>query len=138
LFFFSSRRRHTRFSRDWSSDVCSSDLFRRQHIIDNYIVDFVCLSRRVIVEIDGGYHNNSEVKEKDKERDGYLKDCGYAVLRFTNEEVLNNLDAVLEKIIYTLKKPPLGVWGQADFIAEGVEIGRASCREAGEVVGVVG
>lgn len=95
--------------------------FRRQHIIDNYIVDFVCLSRRVIVEIDGGYHNNSEVKEKDKERDECLKDCGYAVLRFTNEEVLNNLDAVLEKIIYTLKKPPLGVWGQADFIAEGVD-----------------
>lgn len=95
--------------------------FRRQHIIDNYIVDFVCLSRRLVVEIDGGYHNDPLVKESDKIREDFLKEKGYAVLRFSNDKVLQNIDDVLEKIIQVLKKPPLGVWGQADFIAEGVD-----------------
>ncbi len=95
--------------------------FRRQHLIDNYIVDFVCLSRRIVVEIDGGYHNDSLVKENDKIREDFLAKKGYAVLRFSNEEVLQNTNEVLDKIIQVLKKPPLGVWGAADFIAEGVD-----------------
>src|SRR5690606_16159088 len=95
--------------------------FRRQHIIGNYIVDFVCLSRRLVVEIDGGYHSDPLVKENDKIREDFLKEKGYAVLRFSNEEVLQNIDEVLDKIIQVLKKPPLGVWGAADFIAEGVD-----------------
>src|SRR5690606_27674422 len=56
-------------------------IFRTQHIVHNYIVDFVCVSRTVVVEIDGGYHNKYEGKEKDKERVHYLKDRGYAILR---------------------------------------------------------
>ncbi len=95
--------------------------FRRQHIIDNYIVDFVCLSRRLVVEIDGGYHNDPEVQENDKLREDYLKEKGYTVLRFFNDEVFQDIDNVLEKIVQLLEKPPLGVWGQADFIAEGVD-----------------
>ncbi|MFA7446376.1 MAG: class I tRNA ligase family protein, partial [Flavobacteriaceae bacterium] len=95
--------------------------FRRQHIIDNYIVDFVCLSRRLVVEIDGGYHNDPQVKENDKIREDFLKKIGYEVLRFSNDEVLQNIDDVLDKIVQVLEKPPLGVWGQADFIAEGVD-----------------
>src|SRR5690606_12991674 len=93
--------------------------FRRQHIIDNYIVDFVCLSRRVVVEIDGGYDNNYEVK--DEYRVLYVKDGGYAVLMFTIEQFLDNHGVVLDTIVETLRKPPLGVWGPADFIAEGVD-----------------
>lgn len=95
--------------------------FRRQHIIDDYIVDFVCLSRRLVVEIDGGYHNDPEVQENDKLREDYLKEKGYTVLRFFNDEVFQDIDNVLEKIVQLLEKPPLGVWGQADFIAEGVD-----------------
>ncbi len=100
--------------------------FRREHIIDEYIVDFVCLSQRLIIEVDGGYHNNPEVKEADEFRTNHLEQkLGYRVIRFTNEEVLDSLDTVLEKISNTLRTlPPLGELKgafKADFIAEGVD-----------------
>ena len=80
--------------------------FRRQQPIDNYIVDFVCLKKRIIIEVDGGQH--SEEKEKDRERDNYLKKQGFEVLRFWNNEVLTNVEGVLEVIRGNcLKHPPL-------------------------------
>ena len=72
--------------------------FRRQHPIYGYIPDFVCISHRLIIEIDGGYHFEGEQPEKDEERTNYLSSIGYSVLRFTNEEVLCNIDDVLKKI----------------------------------------
>ncbi len=72
--------------------------FRRQHPIENYITDFVCLDVWLIVEIDGGYHLTEEQKESDKTRDNFLKEIGFTTLRFTNEEVLNNLAQILKKI----------------------------------------
>ena len=74
--------------------------FRRQQPIDNYIVDFVCLKKRIIIEVDGGQH--SEEKEKDRERDNYLKKQGFEVLRFWNNEVLTNVEGVFSFI-----SPPL-------------------------------
>jgi isoleucyl-tRNA synthetase len=103
--------------------------FRRQHIIDEFIVDFVCLSKGLIVEVDGGYHLKPEVIEADKTRTEILADLGYQVIRFTNEEVISNIDGVLLKIktkLDKLKTLPLGegkggAYYPADFIAEGVD-----------------
>ena len=72
--------------------------FRRQHPISDYIVDFVCLSHGLVIEIDGGYHNIEEVKKYDEERTFYLEKEGFSVLRFTNEQVLGDLDNVIETI----------------------------------------
>ncbi len=79
--------------------------FRQQHPIDNYIVDFVCLSKRLIIEVDGEIHQYQ--LEKDGERELLLKEKkGFKVLRFTNNEILNNLKTVLSKIEETLKILP--------------------------------
>ncbi len=64
--------------------------FRRQHPIDAYIVDFVSLQERLIIEVDGGYHNNSEQTEYDNQRTKILNEIGFDVIRFTNEEVLSD------------------------------------------------
>jgi len=61
---------------------------RRQHVIDNFITDFVCLSRKVVIEIDGKIH--LQQKEYDELRTNTLNEKGYKVIRFTNEEVLSN------------------------------------------------
>ncbi|NDV69323.1 valine--tRNA ligase [Dysgonomonas sp. 25] len=74
------------------------DKFRKQHIIENFIVDFVCLDKKLVIEVDGKYHNQPEIEEADKQRDEILQDFGYTVLRFTNEEVIANTESVLEKI----------------------------------------
>jgi very-short-patch-repair endonuclease len=70
--------------------------FRRQHPIGNYIVDFVCVPKKIVIELDGGQH--AEEVSKDSERDKWLKTEGYKVLRFWNNEVLKNLEGVLEEI----------------------------------------
>lgn len=77
--------------------------FRRQQPIGSYIVDFVSLERRLIIEIDGGQHNERKVKEKDEEREKWLKEKGYQILRFWNNDVLTNIEGVLEKIKETLE-----------------------------------
>ncbi len=69
--------------------------FRRQHIIGDYIVDFVCLEAQLIIEIDGGYHNDPEQTEIDRQRTNFLQSKGFSVLRFTNEEVIGNTDETL-------------------------------------------
>ncbi len=82
--------------------------FRRQHIIGDFIVDFVDLESGLVVEIDGGYHNEPMQKASDEERTEFLKSKGFKVLRFTNENVLHNPDSVLEKIKYQLVTLPCG------------------------------
>lgn len=69
--------------------------FRRQHIIDEYIVDFVCLEKQLIVEIDGGYHKNSEQQELDIQRTNFLQSKGFCVLRFTNDEVIGDAEGTI-------------------------------------------
>jgi len=70
--------------------------FRRQHPFGDYILDFVCLERKVVVELDGGQH--AKTSEYDGKRSHYLEQAGYVVLRFWNNEVLENLEGVLEVI----------------------------------------
>jgi very-short-patch-repair endonuclease len=77
--------------------------FRRQCPIDNYVVDFLCFEKRLIVEVDGGQH--AELA-KDKSRDKYLKSQGFKVLRFWNNDVLSNTEGVIERIIQVLDSPP--------------------------------
>ena len=77
--------------------------FRRQHVIGPYIVDFVCLSKRVVIELDGGQH--AVERKKDDARDNWLRREGYTVLRFWNHEVFENLDGVLEFIRRRLNSP---------------------------------
>lgn len=72
--------------------------FRRQHCIGDYIVDFVCLGSLLIVEVDGEYHNTEEQKREDKIRTNALNKLGFRVIRFTNEEVMTDLEYVLEII----------------------------------------
>jgi acyl-coenzyme A synthetase/AMP-(fatty) acid ligase len=79
---------------------------RRQHIIDEFIVDFVCLKKMLTIEVDGGYHNTEEQKLYDKERTRCLSESGYTEIRFTNEEVKNNIDTVVERINQKLDSLP--------------------------------
>jgi leucyl-tRNA synthetase/very-short-patch-repair endonuclease len=72
--------------------------FRRQHSIGEFIVDFVCLREKLVIEVDGGYHSGQDQKEYDEVRTVYLGFFGYRVIRFTNEEVLYDLNAVLKNI----------------------------------------
>jgi type I restriction enzyme M protein len=72
--------------------------FRRQHQIGNYIVDFYCHSEKLIIEFDGKIHNTEKRKIIDKKRDKYLTTLGNTVLRFKNEDILNNPNYVFETI----------------------------------------
>jgi len=72
--------------------------FYRQKIIGNYIIDFYCPKRRLIIELDGGQHYGEEGMRKDKKRDAYLKNMGLKILRFSDREVFGNLNGALERI----------------------------------------
>ena len=78
--------------------------FRRQHLIGKYIVDFVCLDKKLIVEVDGAYHNTPEQIELDSQRTLELEQKHFfKVIRFTNDEVNNTISEVLNKINTELK-----------------------------------
>ena len=70
--------------------------FRKQHAIGNYIVDFFCAQAKLVIEVDGDSH--AEQIEYDLARTDYLNERGYAVIRFTNREVFNQLEAVVQRI----------------------------------------
>jgi very-short-patch-repair endonuclease len=72
--------------------------FRRQHPIGDYIADFACNSEKLVIELDGGYHNTEQRKEADMVRDAWLKKMGYKVLHFTNEELFGNINKVIIEI----------------------------------------
>ena len=72
--------------------------FRRQRPIMNYIADFMCKELMLVIEVDGYSHWNDEARKKDKQREQVLKRAGFTLLHFTDEEVLNNLTQVQEKI----------------------------------------
>lgn len=74
--------------------------FRRQHPIGRYIVDFVCLEQKLVIELDGSQHQDQQYY--DDRRDKWLQSQGYSVLRFWNNQVMNELDHVLEAISNTL------------------------------------
>src|SRR6185437_284235 len=75
--------------------------FIRQWVIGNYIVDFICRSKKLIIELDGGQHVESV--NYDKKRDAYLEQQGYKVLRIWDHEVFINIEGVLDRILYLLE-----------------------------------
>ena len=79
--------------------------FRRQHPLPPYIVDFVCLEEKLIVELDGGQH--LEQKAHDDKRTAFLQSMGFRVIRFWNDDVLLRTDSVLEEILRMMTTPPL-------------------------------
>lgn len=88
--------------------------FRRQHIIGQYIADFVCLDKGLVVELDGHHHSLPPVCEDDAIRTEYLNEEGYRVIRFSNEQVLHNLEETIEQLRCALQAspiPPLGGQG---------------------------
>ena len=81
--------------------------FRREHIIGDFIVDFVCLSKQLVIEVDGGYHNEENQQELDKLRTEYLNKQGFTVIRFTNESILFDIENTLNAIKVALDQSPL-------------------------------
>ncbi len=82
--------------------------FYRQKPIGVFIADFYCPKAKLAIEIDGGHHFSGEAIEYDKERDAYISSFGIIVLRFTNDEVLRNIEGVVEVIESTIREqnPP--------------------------------
>jgi len=76
----------------------------RQEPVDRYYVDFVCREQRLIVELDGGQHTESP---KDRQRDRALCALGYRVIRIWNNDVIENLDELLQRLLSELEKSPL-------------------------------
>lgn len=72
--------------------------FRRQHIIGTYIVDFCCVPKALVIELDGGYHQLPGQQTSDEERQQWLELQGFTVIRFRNEEVEYEIDKVIEII----------------------------------------
>ena len=72
--------------------------FLRQHVIGDYIVDFVSRHSGLVIEVDGGYHSEPQQQNDDQQREEKLEQMGYHVMRFTNEEVLNDKEYVVEQI----------------------------------------
>ena len=84
------------------SKQCHSFKFRRQHAIGPFIVDFFCPEESLVVEVDGDVHAEKTQRIKDRQRERHLRSLGLQVIRYTNHEVLNNLDGVLEHLLSVL------------------------------------
>ena len=72
--------------------------FNRQHIVGDYIVDFICIEKSLVVEVDGGYHSEYEQMQKDEMRTESLRRMGFRVIRFANEDVYGRIQDVIDKI----------------------------------------
>ena len=103
----SLRRRQTSVEKKLWSRLRARQLhnakFRRQHPIARYIVDFCCLEARLIVELDGGQHASQT--ETDRKRTDWLASQGFRVLRFWDNEVVESIDAVVDRIAEYVKPP---------------------------------
>lgn len=74
----------------------------RQKVIQKYVVDFYIADKGIVIELDGSQHYDPEGKAKDKERDEYLKNLGFTVLRYSNYDILKHFDKVCEEILLSL------------------------------------
>ncbi|HMB22146.1 MAG TPA: endonuclease domain-containing protein [Anaerolineales bacterium] len=77
--------------------------FRRQHPIYRFIIDFYCAKAKLLIEVDGESHLEPDQKEYDQLRTEYLEELGYKVIRFTNNDVRYNINAVANKILQTIE-----------------------------------
>ena len=72
--------------------------FRRQYPMGDYIVDFICREKKIIIELDGGQHNEPDNIEKDNIRTEFIESNGYKVIRFWNNDILSNIEGVYQKL----------------------------------------
>jgi acyl-coenzyme A synthetase/AMP-(fatty) acid ligase len=110
---------------------------RRQHVIDEFITDFVCLKKKVVIEVDGGYHTIEEQQKYDEMRTAFLAEMGYTVVRFTNEEVRTQTNAVVNKIKQVLDATPDALkenakQSESEVLPSGKDLGWASSGWAAE------
>ena len=112
--------------------------FRRQHIVHDFIVDFMCYDRMLTIELDGGYHNSVEQREYDGYRTEELKQLGYTELRFTNEEVIGNIDGVIAQIKTVVESLPSLQGGGGGRLLLGPFQGTVACYEIPYGKGVCG
>ncbi|QDP85635.1 leucine--tRNA ligase [Chryseobacterium sp. SNU WT5] len=105
------------------------DKFRRQHLIEDYIVDFVCLEKKLVIEVDGEYHNIEEQKEADDLRTQYLEFFGFNIIRFSNFEVEEQIESVLEKIKLKLES-------QSNSLSSGEGRGEDNSKVVAEKISV--
>ena len=75
--------------------------FRRQHAVGNFIVDFCCIKKKIIIELDGSQH--LDMQEYDQDRTKYLESRGYRVIRFWNNDVMNDVEGVIVAITYAIE-----------------------------------
>ncbi len=80
--------------------------FRKQAPIGNYVVDFLCVGKKLIIELDGEQHGDAVHRAHDLLRDEFLKQHGYRIIRFWNDEIFKNMDSVLHAIYAALECPP--------------------------------
>ncbi|WP_462242831.1 leucine--tRNA ligase [Ferruginibacter sp.] len=113
--------------------------FRRQHPIAGYIPDFVCLEKRLIVEIDGGYHNEADQIKFDTARESWLAEQGFTMIRFTNDEVNNALKTVLKNIEQALStKESISEAAESNSPLPGRGVGGEVKRETSTMPGYAG
>lgn len=101
--------------------------FRRQVIVGPYVADFACLGRRLVIEVDGSQHGDDMNIQRDEARTRWLNSEGYRVLRFWNNDVMTNTEAVLEAIHTVLAATPPRLPRAGDPPPEGE--GGSSCGE---------
>ena len=77
--------------------------FKRQVVIGEYIYDFSCFEKRLIIELDGSQHKEDLINAKDKEKEDFVRNLGYNLKRFNNNDLQNNIEAVLETIRLAVK-----------------------------------
>lgn len=114
---------------------------RRQHAIDGYIADFVCLSKGLVIEADGGYHEFT--KEQDEVRERALKENGFDVIRFSNDEVINNTTTVITSIKNKLTNQPdrkikNGDGGENNHTSNSLSFGEGRGEAKIPVIGITG
>ena len=114
--------------------------FRRQHIILQFIADFVCLRRKLIIELDGNIHDLPENEFNDKQRAEILESEGYKIIRFRNDEILSNTDNVLNRITEVLNHLPDVDSSMEDeeVLSFGEDLGEASDYIGGFSVSIFG
>jgi len=109
--------------------------FRRQHQFGDYVADFYCHEARLVIECDGSVHDRNEQWHHDRNRDAYMIAQGLRVLRFTNEQILNDIENVLEQITKCLPSPSgrragEGVlWRIISLLPLGEGLGKRACSE---------
>ena len=93
------------WSKGRRKQICNAQFYRQKNI-GSYIVDFYCPAGKLVVENEGGQHYEKDNMKKDQERDLYLKKLDFTVMRFSDMDVLKNIDGVVERIYEHLKSSP--------------------------------